>query len=159
MNREQTNNNNILDAEVVVPLKYLIHIWRSLDLPLSNWEIELDLSWSRQCIISEILIIPRVYRNPDAEPPVFDVETTQATSAAFQINNAKSYVPVVILSINDNIKFLENIKQGFERTISWNKYRYETTTRPKNNSLDNLIDATFMNISRLFVLSFKNYND
>ena len=29
--------------------------------------------------------------------------------------------PVVTLPINDNIKFLENIKQGFKRTISWNK--------------------------------------
>ena len=31
-----TNNNNILDVEVVVPLKYLINFWRSLDLPLIN---------------------------------------------------------------------------------------------------------------------------
>ena len=32
------NNNNILDAEVVVPLKYLSNLWRSLDLPLMNCE-------------------------------------------------------------------------------------------------------------------------
>ena len=78
------------------------------------------------------------------------------TPTTFQINNAKLYVPVVILSINDNIKFLENIKQGFKRTISWNKYRSEITTQPKNNNLDYLIDPTFRNINRLFVLSFKN---
>ena len=41
------NNNNILDAEVVVPLKYLSNFWRSLDLPLISYEIELDLSWSK----------------------------------------------------------------------------------------------------------------
>ena len=41
------NNNNILDAEVVVPLKYLSNFWRSLDLPLISCEIELDLSWSK----------------------------------------------------------------------------------------------------------------
>ena len=29
-------------------------------------------------------------------------------------NNAKLYVPFVTLSINDNIKLLENIKQGFK---------------------------------------------
>ena len=63
------------------------------------------------------------------------------------------------MSINDNIKFLENIKQGFKRTISWNKYRSEITTQPKNNNLDYLIDPTFRNINRLFVLSFKNGND
>ena len=65
------------------------------------------------------------------------------------------------MSINDNIniKFLENIKQGFKGTISWNKYRSETTTQPKNNKLDYLIDPTFRNINILVVLSFKNGND
>ena len=56
----------------------------------------------------------------------------------------------------DNIKFLENIKQGFKRTIHWNKYRSERTTQPKNNSSDYLIDPTFRNINRQFVLSFKD---
>ena len=63
--------------------------------------------------------------------------------------------PVVTLSINDKIKFLQNIKQGFKRTISWNKHRSEIKTQPKNNDLDYLIDATFRNINKLFVLSFK----
>ena len=83
----------------------------------------------------------------------------QITAATFQINNAKLYVLVVALSINNNINFLENIKQGFKRTISWNKYRSEITTQPKNNNLDYLIDPTFRNINRLFVLLFKNGND
>ena len=37
------DDNNILDTEVVVPLKYLSNFWRYLDLPLINWEIKLDL--------------------------------------------------------------------------------------------------------------------
>ena len=53
---------------------------------------------------------------------------------------------------------MENIKQGFKRTISWNKYRSEITTQPKNN-LDYLIDPTFRNINRLFDLSFTNGNN
>ena len=60
------------------------------------------------------------------------------------------------MSIDDDTKFLENIKQGFKRTISWNKYRYEITAQPKNNNLDYLINPTFRNINRLFVLSFRN---
>ena len=36
-------NNNILDAEVAVSLKYLSNFWRSLDLPLINCEIKIDL--------------------------------------------------------------------------------------------------------------------
>ena len=68
----------------------------------------------------------------------------------------KLYGLVITLSFNDNIKFLENVKQEFKRTISWNKYRSKITTQPKNNNLDYLIDPTFRNINRLFVLSFKN---
>ena len=73
---------------------------------------------------------------------------TAATEATYQINNAKLYVLVVTLSINDNIEFLE-IKQGFKRTISWNKYRSELITQPENNNLAYLIDPTFRNVNRL----------
>ena len=70
------------------------------------------------------------------------------------ITSTKIYVPVVNLSINDNIKLLENAKQRFKRTISWNKYRSEITTQPKNNNLNYLVDPTFRYINRLFVLLF-----
>ena len=39
------NNNNILDAEVVIPLNYLSNFWRSLDFSLINCKIELDFRW------------------------------------------------------------------------------------------------------------------
>ena len=42
-------------------------------------------------------------------------DVIQTTGATFQINTAKFYAPVVTLSINENIKFLKNIKQGFKR--------------------------------------------
>ena len=89
------NSNNMLDAEVVVLLKYLSNFWRSLDLAFINCEIELDLSWSKECIISEISITPAVHGNPNANPPFPDVAAIQTTGATFQINNAKLYVPVV----------------------------------------------------------------
>ena len=54
------NDNNILDAEVVALLKYLSSFWRPRGLPLINCEKELDLSWSRYCIISEISRAPAV---------------------------------------------------------------------------------------------------
>ena len=72
------------------------------------------------------------------------------TAVNFKITSTKRYIPVFTLSIND-IKFLENIKQVFKRTISRIKYRSEITTQTKNNNLDYLIDATFRNINRLFV--------
>ena len=120
-----------------------------------NCEVKLDLSCSKECIIPEISITPRV--------TVLDVAALQITGAIFQINNAKCSVPVVNLSFNDNIKFLENLKKGFKRTISWNKYiskqKQTKSKTKKNNNLDYLIDATFRNINRLFVLSFKYDND
>ena len=98
-------------------------------MPLINCKIELDLSWLKECIISEISRIPRVPLNPVASLLAQEeVPAIQTTTATFEINNAKLYVRVVTLSINDNIKFLENIKQRFTRKISWSKYRSEITT-------------------------------
>ena len=89
-------------------------------MPLINCEIALYLKWSKH-IISEI---SRTFRavDPNVNPVVYQVATARI-AATFQINNAKLDVPVVTLSINDIIKFIENIRQGFKRTISWNKYR------------------------------------
>ena len=101
------DNANRLKAEVLVPLKHLSKFWNSLDLPLSNFEIELELRWAKNFTISEI---SRAFRatDPNADPFVYKIKS-QTASATFQINNAKLYNPVVTLSINDNIKFLENI--------------------------------------------------
>ena len=132
------------------------NFWRSLDFKLINCEIELDLKWTKNCVISEI---SRIFRavDPNANPVVYELATT-TTGAIFQINNAKLYVPVVTLSINDNIKFLDNIKQGLKK-MSWNKYGSEITTQTKKNNLDYLIDLIFSNINRLFLLSLKNDED
>ena len=87
------------------------------------------MSWSKACIITEVSKT-FVAVDPNADPVVYEfVKAT--TGVTFQINNAKLYVPDVNLSVNDNIKFLENIKQGFKRTISQKKYRSEITTQPK----------------------------
>ena len=59
-------------------------------------------------------------------------------------------------SINDNMKMLENIKQGFQMKKSWNKYRSERTIQPKRKNLDYMIDSAFRNINWLFTPLFKN---
>ena len=63
------------------------------------------------------------------------------------------YVPVVIISAQDNIKLLQQSKTGFKRIIKWNKYRSEMSNQTKNNNLDYLIDLTFIKVNRSFVLS------
>ena len=156
--RSTPNNNDTLNTEAAVPLQYLGNFWRFLNLPLINCEIELDLSWSKS-IISEISIAPRTPANPDANLLFQEMAIIQTNGTTFQVNNAKIYVWFVTLSINDNIKFLKNIKQGFKRIISWNKYIPKITTQPKNNNLDHLIDSAFRNNNRLFVLWSKNGNN
>ena len=68
------------------------------------------MSWSDKWVISEISRTFRAVGNP----PVQQLATA-ATEATFPINNAKLYVPVVTLSINDNIKFLEIQTKDFKK--------------------------------------------
>ena len=77
------------------------------------------------------------------------------SGAKFKITDTKLYVPVVTLSKENDIKLLEQLKSGFKRTIKWNKYRSQMTIQPQNNSLNYLIDPTFTNVNRLFVLPFQ----
>ena len=54
-----------------------------------NCETELDLPWSKECIISEILLTPRVPAISDDNPPIQEVAAIQTTGATFQVKNAK----------------------------------------------------------------------
>ena len=80
------------------------------------------------------------------------------SGATFKIRDTKLYVPVVTLSKENDAKLLEQLKTGFKRTIKWNKYRSQMTIQPQNNNLNYLIDPTFTNVNRLFVLSFARDN-
>ena len=69
------------------------------------------------------------------------------------------YVSVVTLSAENDNKLLKRSKTGFKRAITWKKCRSEVSNQTKNNSLNYLIDLTFTNVNRLFVLSFENEDD
>ena len=62
------------------------------------------------------------------------------------------------MSKENDTKLLEQLKSGFKRTIKLNKYRSQITIQPQNNNLNYLIDPTFTNINKLFVLSFTRTN-
>ena len=81
------------------------------------------------------------------------------TGLEFQIKQTKLYVPVVSFSKENDIKLLEKLKLGFEKTITWNKYRLQMTIQNNNNNFNYLIDPTFTNVIRLFVLSFKRIKE
>ena len=43
---------NTKDVEIIVPLKYLNNFWRTLEMPLINCEVNLNLTWSKDCVIT-----------------------------------------------------------------------------------------------------------
>ena len=75
------------ETEVVIPLKHLSNFWRSLNIPLINCEVELILTWSKNCVLADMTA------NAVANPA--SVATTELT---FEITDTKLHVPVVNLS-------------------------------------------------------------
>ena len=124
------------ETEVVIPLKHLSNFWRTLNIPLINCEIELILTWSKNCVFADMTAANN--------PP---------TGLEFQVTDTKLYVPVVTLSKENDKKLLEQLISGFKRIVKWNKYRLQMTVQPQNNNLNYLIGPKFTKVNSLFVLS------
>ena len=136
------------EIELALPLKYLGNFWRALNMPLISCEVSLELKWNKNCVITSL-----EQRQIDAGPPVVNGSPTGAT---LKITDCKLYIPVVNLSKDNEIKLLTNLKSGFTREVEWNKYRSQMSTESNNNNLNILIDPTFTNVNRLFVLAYEN---
>ena len=129
------NNDAVarLNVKIVVPLKYLSNFFRSLEMPLINCKIKLNLTWKKECILSN-----------------------KAGDAVFIINDTKLYVPVVTLSKEDNEDFIDQQHKGFQRSIYWNEYK----TKEQNEDADNNVfkyinlDPSFQGVNRLFVMAY-----
>ena len=100
-------DNPVLDGDiakrsvkVVVPLKYLSNFFRSLEMHLINCKMKLNLTWKKECVLSN-----------------------QDGAAVFIINDTKMYVPVLTLSKEDNKDFIEKQNKEFQRSIYWNEYK------------------------------------
>ena len=70
--------------------------------------------------------------------------------ASFELKDVKLCVPVVTLSKNNEVKLYENLKKGFSREITWNKYLSKVSIQNNNTDMNYLVDPTFVN--RIFVL-------
>ena len=79
----------------MVPLKYLSNSWRTLEMSLINFEVNLILTWSSTCVI-----------------------TNSAGAGTFAITDTRLYVPVVTLSTQESTKLLQQLKSGFKRIIN-----------------------------------------
>ena len=126
------DDDNEKDVEIMVPLKYLSNFWRTLEMPLINCEVNLILTWSSTCVI-----------------------TNSTGAGTFEITDTKLYVPVVTLSIQENTKLLQQLKSDFERLINWNKYLSKPESFRRNVNLNYLVEPSFEGINRLFVLTFE----
>ena len=103
-------------------------------MSLINCKVELILTWSKNCVI--------ISTNVVNQNPIFIITETTL------------YVPVVTLSTQDNAKLLPQLKNGFKRTITWNKYLAKPELLPQNANLNHLIEPSFQGANRLFVLAF-----
>ena len=143
------NNPGKKNVELPIPLKYLGNFWRALNMPLISCEVLLELKWNKNCVITS----QQIGVNLDGG------NTGAPTDATIAINDCKLYITVVTLSKDDEIKLLTDLKSGFTREIEWNKYRLQMTTEAVNNNLNILVDPTFTNVNRLFVLTYQNADD
>ena len=105
-------------------------------MPLINCEIELILTWSVNCVI--------IYTNVANQVPTFTVTETNL------------YVTVVTALTQDNAKLLPQLKSGYTRTISWNKYLPKPELLAQSSNLNYLIEPNFQGVNRLFVLAFQD---
>ena len=122
-----------LNVKVVVPLKYLSNFFRSLEMPLINCKIKLNLTWKKECVLS-----------------------TDVGNAVFIINDTKMYVPVVALSKEDNKDFIEQQNKGFQRSIYWNEYKTKAINEDADANVFKYIklDPSFQGVNRLFVMAY-----
>ena len=127
------NNIGRRNVKVVVPLKYLSNFFRSLEMPLINCKIKLNLTWKKECVLS-----------------------TDAGNAVFIINDTKMYVPVVTLPKEDNKDFIEQQNKGFQRSIYWNEYKTKEQTEDANANATKYInlDPSFQGVNRLFIMAY-----
>ena len=110
-NGENTVQGNTKIKKTVVPLKYLSNFLRTLDIALINCEVSLTLTWSENCILTDITI--QTARAAQVDNPARDI-IDAPTNATFKITDTKLYVPVVTSSTKDDNDYL---KSGFKRTI------------------------------------------
>ena len=73
-----------LNVKVVVPLKYLSNFFRSLEMPLINCKIKLNLTWKKECVLST-----------DVGNAVFIINDTKCT---FQLLFCQKKIIKILLS-------------------------------------------------------------
>ena len=79
-------------------------------MPLINCKVELSLNWIENCVLTSAAIGA-------------NANATGADSVTFEITNAKLYVTIVTLSVEDNAELSKPLCEWFKRPVYWNKYK------------------------------------
>ena len=85
-----------------------------------------------------------------------------ANKVIFKITDAKLYVLIVTLSIEDNSKLTKLLSEGFRRAIYWNEYKVipnktvEIAAVNDVKYIRELLDSSWQGVKRLFVLVYNN---
>ena len=82
-------------------MKHLVTFWRILEISLINCEVNLILTWSSTCVI-----------------------TNSTGAGRFAITDTKFYVPVVTLSTQDNGKLLQQLEKYQSEAKAYARNRY-----------------------------------
>ena len=76
----------------------------------------------------------------------------------FKITNKKLYVPIVTVSSKNSTKLVKLLEEGFKTPVYWNEFQRKIESRNlENNNLTRFhLDASFLEVRRLFVVAFGN---
>ena len=127
----ESNNTELEDIKVAVPIKYLSRFFRSLEIPLISCEASLDLKWNRNCVLTS-----RAYRESDSAV----VGVNNPTAAEFKITDCKLYEPTVALPEAYGNILYRKLKEGFSVDVYWERYRSQMTNQ-KAGLINYLIDT------------------
>ena len=151
-------NAELSNKKIIIPLKNLSNFIFNLNFLMINTEIELTLKWSQNSDLTQ-----KAFREGKeaTQNPVQAVapEINIPSDLKFNITDCKLYIPVVTLQEKYDCELLEDLKNGFDIDFEWAKYRTQIINQPATNNLNFLIDPTFNNVNRLFILAFPNEED
>ena len=131
-NAVNNTDSSVKNTKIVLPLKYLSSFWRSLEMPLINCKVHLELNWIEDCILSN-----------------------DGDSAKFKITDAKLHVQIVILSAKDNANLTKQLSDGFKRSVYWKSYQtIPAKVIEKGINIYELISVSVQDVKRLFALAY-----
>ena len=125
------------NAKIIVLLKSISSFFRSLELPLINTKVYIELNYTKTSVISD---------NDGA--------------SNFKITKTELYAPVVTLKAEDNNKCNQLLDTDFKRTVYWNEYKSKIETISQvvddHNYKITFLDTKIPGVNRLFVSAFPN---